>query len=147
MAATSEDQSHLSWSWNQVLFPLRNENQDSESLEPCPPTGSHLLHKGRSFGHWHNRWAFIRKIFSKFGVEALSDAVQRCLKSAVVEIGPENSLEVPVIQGKIPSLHCQSGFLQASASAVAPRLLAFFLKTAFVGWGLARSAVRGQSVV
>jgi hypothetical protein len=118
------DPSHLSWSWNQVLFLSRNENQDLKSLEPCPPKGSHLLHKGRSIGHWHNRWAFIRKLFSEFGVEAtLSDAVQRCLKSAAVEIG---SLEVPVIQGKITSLHYQSGFLEASASAVAPRLLAFF---------------------
>jgi hypothetical protein len=52
-------------------------------------------------------------------------------KICVVEIG---SLEVPVIQGKITSLHYQSGFLEASASAVAPRLLAFFfLKTAFAG--------------
>lgn len=140
--------SHLSWSWNQVLFPLQNENQDPESLESCPATGSHLLHKGRSIWALAQSLGFYTEAI--FRIRSWDNALRCGATMSKICGGRDWSREWSrgaVIQGKLPSLHCQSGFLEASASAVAPRLLAFSLKTAFACLVSLKVRFRGQSVV
>jgi hypothetical protein len=140
MTATSEDQAISRGAGTKFCSIAERKPRSGEfGIMPArgkPPIKKRMIHwaLAQSLG-------FHTKAISKFGVETtLSDAVQRCLKSAVVEIGLERGLEVRLSKAKC---------LRCTANRVFWRLCircstetaCFFLEDCICRLGLAQSAV------